>query len=113
MKEIKAIIQPFMVEKVLDALSEIGDLPGLTISQVQGWGRSRAVNASDKVEESGHMLAKKTKIEIVVRDQDVQALVDTIARAARTGNVGDGKVFVIEVADVVRIRTGERGEVGI
>lgn len=109
MKEVKAIIQPFMLDKVLLALEQLGDLPGLTLSQVSGWGKTRARNAKDVVDEGAHSFAKKLKLEIVVADALVDTIVETISREAHTGNVGDGKIFVIEVNDVVKIRTGERG----
>lgn len=105
MKEIKAIIQPFMLERVLDALCAFEGLPGVTISQVQGWGRTHT--PSDM--EGGHTFANKTKIEIVVNDDQSAAIVAAIVLAAKTGHVGDGKVFILDVADVVKISTGERG----
>ena len=113
MKEIKAIIQPFMLEKVLEALEELEELPGLTISEVRGWGKSRAENAKNKQQIAGHAFAAKAKIEVVVGDHLANQLIDVIVKAAHTGHVGDGKVFVLEVADVVAIRTGKRGEAAI
>jgi len=109
MKEIKAIIQPFMLEKVLDALAEQEPLPGITISQVQGWGKTRAANASQTTV-GGHAVAPKCKVEIVVTDDLAPRIADLIATAARTGSSGDDKVFLADVVDVVKIRTGERGE---
>ena len=113
MKEIKAIIQPFMFEHVCDALEEIEGLPGITVSQVMGWGKARAVQSKDTVQEGGHAFARKTKIEIVVPDALADQVVDAIAKAARTGNVGDGRVFVSDVGEAMKIRTGERGETAI
>ena len=113
MKEIKAIIQPYMLDIVCDALGQIDGLPGLTISQVQGFGKTRAVGAEDVVEEDGRAFARKTKLEVVVTDDMASAVVDAIARAARTGKPGDGKIFTYEVSDVVQIRTGDRGEAAI
>ena len=110
MREIKAIIQPFMLSDVLHALGALDDLPGVTISEVTGWGRSRAAHATDTVSRGGHSLAKKTKVEIVVPGAAAPQVIATIAEAARTGNPGDGKIFEIAVADAVRVRTGERGE---
>ena len=109
MKEIKAIIQPFMLDQVLDALRENGGLPGVTVSEVLGWGKSRATSASDPVREGSFAFAKKTKLEIVVPDEIVEPIVEVIARAARTGQPGDGKIFLIEVSDTVKVRTNERG----
>lgn len=108
MKEIKAIIQPFMLEHVLHALAAIEELPGLTVSHVSGWGKARGGGASDPVEEGGHRLAKKTKLEIVVSDRLAPVVADTIATSARTGNAGDGKIFVSSVGDAIMIRTGGR-----
>ena len=110
MKEIKAIIQPFMLQRVCEALDAIPDLPGLTVSKVSGWGRTRAKGAVSSVEHAGHRFVEKTKLEIVVDDAKVQQVIATIVAAARTGNVGDGKIFVYDVNDAVRIRTGDSGE---
>lgn len=111
MKEIKALIQPFMLQHVCDALDAIPGLPGITLSTVSGWGRTRANGAKGKtVHLAGHRFVEKTKLEIVVEDALVQQVVAAIVAAAHTGNVGDGKIFVSEVGDAVRIRTGERGE---
>jgi len=110
MKEIKAIIQPFMLEHVLDALRAIEGLPGLTMSQVNGWGKSQAQGALGAIHLAGHAFVPKTKLEIVVADEMAGAVVDAIARAARTGKVGDGKIFVYDVADVIQIRTGDHGK---
>lgn len=108
MKEIKAIIQPFMLEKVLRALSD-EDLPGVTVSQVLGWGRSRAEGGGEIAREGGHDFVKKTKLEIVVSDEMAGEIEKTIAEAAHTGHPGDGKIFVIEVARVRKIRSGAMG----
>lgn len=112
MKEIKAIIQPFMLERVLSALEAIVELPGVTVSQVLGWGRARATGgqegSQELVREAGHAFAKKTKLEIVVPDESAPHVVQVIQENAHTGRVGDGKIFVYDVAEVIRIRTGER-----
>jgi len=109
MKEIKAIIQPFMLDRVCEALQQIDGLPGITVSQVMGWGKARAARAKDTVREAGCTFARKAKIEIVVPSSLASEVVSAIAAAARTGNVGDGKIFVHELSEVVKIRTGERG----
>lgn len=109
MKEIKAIIQPFMLESVLDALREYGELPGLTVSEVLGWGRSRVAGTNDGPHEGGHAFAKRTKLEIVLTDETADSVIELITRATRTGRPGDGKVFIFNVKDVVKIRTGVRG----
>ncbi len=109
MKEIKAIIQPFMLEKVILALEELEHVPGLTISHVLGWGKTRALHAHDQVNIGEHRFAKKVKLEIVVPDELCDTIVRTIEQSAHTGNPGDGKIFVYDITDVVKIRTGERG----
>ncbi len=113
MKEIKAIIQPFLLSKVVEALKEIEGLPGVTVSDVRGFGRARAVGSPDTVADGTVEYVKKSKVEIVVPDRLVAAVVRTIREKAHTGNPGDGKIFVYDVDDVIRIRTGERGEAGI
>jgi len=113
MKEIKAIIQPFMLSRVCEALGRIEGLPGLTVSTVMGWGKTRAVGARDTVQEAGHTFARKTKVEVVVPSALADEVVDAIAKAAHTGNVGDGKIFIHDLSGVVKIRTGERDEVAI
>lgn len=113
MKEIKAIVQLFKLEEVLRALDALPNLPGVTVSHVLGRGKSRAASAESTVSEAGHRFVKKSKLEIVVPDDLAAVVVDTIATAARTGNVGDGKIFVYEVAEVVKIRTGQRGAAAI
>lgn len=110
MREIKAIIQPFMLEQVLSALAALDDLPGVTVSQVIGWGRSRAADARERVTEAGHAFTKKAKLEIVVPDALAPRVVATIAEVARTGRPGDGKIFEYEVRQTLKIRTGETGE---
>lgn len=107
MKEIKAIIQPFMLEKVLHALDGLSDLPGVTVSQVLGWGKERAEAIADPVQEAGHAFARKTKLEIVVADELAPQVVRTISESARTGRPGDGKIFVSDLKETIKIRTGE------
>lgn len=113
MKEIKAVIQPFMLEKVIDALEALPGLPGVTVSDVVGWGKTRGQDAQDDVISGRFRFARKSKVEIVVPDSRVDEVVTTIQRAAHTGNAGDGKIFLYEVTEVVKIRTGERGEAAI
>jgi nitrogen regulatory protein P-II 1 len=110
MQEIKAIIQPFMLGRVCEALRQIDGLPGVTVSQVMGWGKSKAAETKETVEEGGCVFARKTKIEIVLPPHLVEQVVQVIVDAAHTGNVGDGKLFVYDVQEVVKIRTGEHGE---
>jgi len=108
MKEIKAIIQPFMADHVIGALREMRELPGVTVSQVMGFGRGRAVGSGGQAEESGIFGEKKVKLEMVIPDELVQEVIEVITRHAHTGNPGDGKIFVSRVDEVVKIRTGER-----
>lgn len=107
MKEIKAIIQPIVADRVLSALREMADLPGVTVSEVKGFGRQRALGRSGSADEVEIFGVKKIKLEIVVPDGLVEKVVQLIATRAHTGNPGDGKIFVSTVEDVVKIRTGE------
>jgi nitrogen regulatory protein P-II 1 len=106
MKEIKAIIQPFRIDAVIDALRQHPELPGVTISEVMGFGKQQAVGTPDaqRVYLGTQAFAKKAKLEIVVDDSVVDAVVDLIASAAHTGNPGDGVVFVSDVQTKRRIR---------
>ena len=110
MKEIKAIIQPFLLSKVVEALKEVEGLPGITVSDVRGFGRARAVGSPNPVLDDGIEYVKKVKLEIVVPDRLVESVLKVIVERAHTGNPGDGKVFVYPVSEVVRIRSGLRGE---
>lgn len=110
MKEIKAIVQPFRVSRVVSALQTIADLPGITVSDVRGFGRQRARNAPDVVLEGSVFYAKKVQLEIVVPDRLAEEVIRIICENAFTGNPGDGKIFVRSLEEVIRIRTGERGE---
>ena len=109
MKEIKAIIQPFMLSKVINALKELEDLPGVTVSEVTGFGRGRAAQAVVKVVQESIEYAKKARLEIVIPDHLVEAVIQIIQTHAHTGRPGDGKIFISTVDDLVKIRTGERG----
>ncbi len=109
MKEIKAIVQPFMLAHVIEALKETPGLPGVTVSEVRGFGKSWADDADQKIVEASIGFAKKTKIEIVVPDDLVESVLATIEKHAHTGRPGDGKIFVSSVDEVVKIRSGERG----
>ena len=109
MKEIKAVIKPFTLEKVLDELNTMDGLPGVTISEVLGWGRLPERRQEHDVLHAGHGFSKKSKLELVVEDEQAEAVVEAILEAAHTGNPGDGKIFVYDVEQIVRIRTNERG----
>ena len=110
MKEIKAIIQPFMLTRVVTALHKIEGLPGITISDIKGFGKSKGKKEKDDNNEGIYEFIPKNKIEIVVHDDLVDTVVNSIQKNAHTGNLGDGKIFVYGVRDMIRIRTNERGE---
>ena len=110
MKEIKAIIRQFKLDDVITALHKIEGLPGITISEIKGFGKSKGKNNGETIDEKLHQLAPKTKLEIVVHNDLVDEIVNTIQRTAHTGNPGDGKIYVTKVEEVVKIRTNERGE---
>ena len=113
MKEIKAVIQPFKLTAVVIALKSINGLPGITVSEVKGFGRTHARNARDRVVTDFVEYAMKVKLEVVVPEEMAAAVVNAIQSHAHTGNAGDGKIFVSTVDDVVRISTNERGVSGI
>ena len=113
MKEIKAIIQPFKLSNVVEALREIPDFPGLTVTKVQGFGRQKGRGATHKIMEDLIDYVPKVKIEIIVNDEMLDMVVKTIKDKAHTGNKGDGKIFVYEVREAVRIMTGETGEAAV
>src|SRR5450755_4795834 len=106
MKKIEAIIKPFKLDEVKDALSDIG-VQGLTVSEVKGFGRQRGHTEFYRGAEYVVDFVPKTRIEVGVRDDLVDQVVDAIVKAAKTGKVGDGKIFVTDIRRVVRIRTGE------
>lgn len=110
MKEIKAIIRPFKLDAVITELHKIETLPGITISEIKGFGKSRAKGAVDAIKDGLHEFIPRVKLELVVNDEIVDEVVNTIQKNAHTGNTGDGKIFVIEVSDTVKIRTNEHGE---
>jgi nitrogen regulatory protein P-II 1 len=105
---VTAVIKPHQLDAVKDMLHDIG-VPGMTVAEVSGVGRQRGRSASYRGTEYTVDFVPKVRIELVVDAEDVDAVVDAITVAARTGKIGDGKVWVTEVARVVRIRTGERG----
>lgn len=109
MRKVAAIIKPFKLDEVKEALNEIG-IQGLTVSEVKGFGRQKGHTELYRGAEYVVDFIPKIKMEIIVNDDLVPKVVDAIAEAARTGRIGDGKIFVTPVDEVVRIRTGERGE---
>ena len=112
MKLIIAIIKPFKLEEVKEALSSIG-IEGMTVTEVKGFGRQKGHTEIYRGSEYTVDFLPKVKIEIVVTDDVVTKTVDAIVKAAKTGKIGDGKLFVLPLEDVVRIRTDERGDVAI
>jgi len=110
MKEIKAIVQPFRLSTIIAALQQIPDLPGITVFDVRGFGRQRARNAPDAIEDGNILYAEKVQMEIVVPERLVEEVIRTIRESARTGNPGDGKIFARSLDEAIRIRSGERGE---
>ena len=108
MKKVEAIIKPFKLDEVKEALSSIG-VQGLTVSEVKGFGRQKGHTELYRGAEYVVDFLPKVKLEIIVPDELTAQVVQTIERSARTGRIGDGKIFVLPIEDVVRIRTGERG----
>ncbi|GIK88124.1 MAG: P-II family nitrogen regulator [Burkholderiales bacterium] len=109
MKKIEAIIKPFKLDEVREALSELG-VSGLTVSEVKGFGRQKGHTELYRGAEYVVDFLPKVKVEVIVADGLVERAIESIVRAARTGKIGDGKIFVTAVEQVVRIRTGESGE---
>src|SRR4051812_21639573 len=112
MKKIEAIIKPFKLEEVKDALGEIG-IEGMTVSEVKGFGRQKGHTEIYRGSEYTVDFLPKVKMEIVVSDTEVDQAVATIVKAAKTGKIGDGKVFVSSIEEAVRIRTEEKGEAAV
>ena len=109
MKLVKAIIKPFKLDEVRQALNDVG-VQGMTVSEVKGYGRQKGHTELYRGAEYVVDLLPKVKIEVVVNDDQVQSVVDTVAEAASSGRIGDGKIFVIPVEQAIRIRTGEQGD---
>jgi nitrogen regulatory protein P-II 1 len=109
MKEIKAIIRPSKLLEVTEELHEIDGLPGVTISEIKGFGKGRAKNAADKVVYEMVEFITRIQLEVVVDDGMVDDVITVIQKYAHTGNAGDGKIFVSTVDEIVKIRTNERG----
>ena len=108
MKKIEAIIKPFMLDEVKEGLAEIGNV-GMTVSEVKGFGRQKGHTELYRGAEYEVDFIPKTKIEIVVSDEKVASVLETIEQKAKTGKIGDGKIFVYDVAQIIRIRTGQTG----
>jgi nitrogen regulatory protein P-II 1 len=112
MKKVEAIIKPFKLDEVREALSEVG-VTGLTVTEVKGFGRQKGHTELYRGAEYVVDFLPKVKVEIVVADADVESVLEAIVKAARTGKIGDGKIFVTTVEQVVRIRTGETNEAAV
>lgn len=109
MKKIEAIVKPFKLDEVKNALTKIG-VQGMTITEVKGFGRQRGHTEVYRGAEYTIDFIPKIKIDLIVSDELVPRVIETIERAARTGKIGDGKIFLSPVEEVIRIRTGERGK---
>ena len=112
MKLVTAIIKPFKLDEVREALSAIG-VQGITVTEVKGFGRQKGHTELYRGAEYVVDFLPKVKVEVVVKDGDVELCVDAIVKAARTGKIGDGKIFITSVERVVRIRTGEEDEAAV
>jgi len=112
MKKIEAVIKPFKLDEVREALSEIG-INGLTVTEVKGFGRQKGHTELYRGAEYVVDFLPKIKLELVISDEMLDAAMDAIIKAAHTGKIGDGKMFVTTVEQVVRIRTGETGEAAV
>ncbi len=112
MKKIEAIIKPFKLDEVKDALMDVG-VYGMTVTEARGFGRQKGHTELYRGAEYVIDFLPKLKIEVVVPDDLVEKVIEAITNAARTGKIGDGKIFIIPVEDVIRIRTGERGTAAI
>jgi nitrogen regulatory protein P-II 1 len=112
MKKIEAIIKPFKLDEVKDALHEVG-VQGITVTEAKGFGRQKGHTELYRGAEYVVDFLPKVKVEIVLPAEQVEAAVEAILKAARTGRIGDGKIFVSDVQEAIRIRTGERGAAAI
>ena len=112
MKKIEAVIKPFKLDEVREALSDIG-VSGLTVTEVKGFGRQKGHTELYRGAEYVVDFLPKVKVEVILADALVERAIEAIVRAARTGKIGDGKIFVTDVGQVIRIRTGESGEAAV
>ena len=112
MKKIEAVIKPFKLDEVKEALQELG-VQGMTVIEAKGYGRQKGQTELYRGAEYVVDFLPKIKVELIVADGDVERAIEAIVKAARTGKIGDGKIFVTAVEQVVRIRTGESGEAAI
>jgi nitrogen regulatory protein PII len=112
MKKIEAIIKPFKLDEVKSALAEVG-IQGLTVSEVKGFGRQKGHTELYRGSEYTIDFLPKVKIEVVIPDDKCDQVIEALLASAKTGRIGDGKIFIVSIDEVVRIRTGERGEAAI
>lgn len=112
MKIVEAIVKPFKLDEVKDALLEMG-VQGMTVTEVKGFGRQKGHKETYRGQEYTIEFVPKVKIEVAVQDSQVQRVLDTITRTAKTGSIGDGKIFVRDLDMAVRIRTGETGDTAL
>ena len=112
MKKVEAIVKPFKLDEVREALSELG-VTGLTVTEVKGFGRQKGHTELYRGAEYVVDFLPKVKVEVIVPDSLVERAIEAVIKAARTGKIGDGKIFVTNVEQVVRIRTGESGEAAV
>ncbi len=112
MKKIDAIVKPFKLDEVKDKLNEMG-IQGITVTEVKGFGRQKGHTELYRGAEYVVDFLPKVKMEIVITDAQAEEVINTIMKAGQTGRIGDGKIFVTNLVDVIRIRTGERGEEAI
>jgi nitrogen regulatory protein P-II 1 len=112
MKKIEAIIKPFKLDEVKEALHEIG-VQGITVTEAKGFGRQKGHTELYRGAEYVVDFLPKVKVEIVLTDEQVEPAIEAVMKAARTGRIGDGKVFVLDIHEAIRIRTGERGGAAI
>jgi len=109
MKKIEAVIKPFKLDEVKDKLNEIG-IHGITVSEVKGFGRQKGHTELYRGAEYVVDFLPKVKLEIIVPDNMMEKVVETVIKSAHTGRIGDGKIFITDIEDAIRIRTGERGD---
>ncbi len=112
MKLVEAVVKPFKLDEVKDALLETG-VQGMTVSEVKGFGRQKGHKETYRGQEYTIEFVPKVKIEVAVKDEQVPRVIEAISRSAKTGSIGDGKIFIRDLTEVVRIRTGETGETAL